>query len=173
MKGFTLIEVLVVAAITVLITGFLISNFSRLRVDLNQTTLTVQDAIREAQSQALSGELISGTYRCGYGIHFDSTGYLLYAGPDSSTVVCANQNPNYEPGTDTIVRAALLPNNLLEFVLPAPDIFFAPPNPTTFINGVSAPGTDTVILIRRQGAACPSSDCRGIRVTTAGQIQTQ
>jgi prepilin-type N-terminal cleavage/methylation domain-containing protein len=173
MKGFTLIEVLVVASITVLITGFLISNFSRMRVDLNQSMLTVQDAIREAQSQALSGGLIRGTYRCGYGIHFTERGYVLYAGPDSSTVTCSEQDRNYDSGADMIVRAAVLPNNVLEFVLPAPDIFFEPPNPTTYINGVSTPGTEAAIILHRKDAPCPSTDCRTIRVTTAGQIQTQ
>jgi prepilin-type N-terminal cleavage/methylation domain-containing protein len=171
MKGFTLIEVLIVASITVLITGFLVVNFSRLRTDLNQTTLTVQDAIREAQSNALSGELIRGTYRCGYGVHFDAKGYVLYAGPDSSTVSCATQNKNYEPGTDAIVRSALLQNNVLEIVLPAPDIFFEPPGPTTYINNVSTAGTNATILIRTPNAACPSSDCRNIYVNTSGRIQ--
>src|ERR1043166_1630714 len=116
-KGFTLVEILVVTAITVMITGFLIANFSRSRVDLNQVTLTTVDAIREAQSQALAGALLRGTYRCGYGIHFNRTDYIIYAGPDSSTTDCSTQDRNYNPGTDDIVRQALLPNNVLEFIL--------------------------------------------------------
>jgi prepilin-type N-terminal cleavage/methylation domain-containing protein len=173
MKGFTLIEVLVVSAITVLITGFLIVNFSRSRVDLNQVALTVTDAIREAQSLALAGSLVRGTYRCGYGIHFDATGYRIYAGPDSSTVDCAAQTRSYEGADDIIIREAFLPNNVLEFVLPIPDIFFEPPNPTTYIGESNAPGVSTTILIRRKGAACPSADCRSITVTTSGRIQSQ
>ena len=50
MKGFTLVEVLVVAAITVMLTGFLLANFSRTRVDLNQISLSVEDGIREAHN---------------------------------------------------------------------------------------------------------------------------
>jgi Tfp pilus assembly protein FimT len=171
MKGFTLVEVLVVASITVLITGFLVFNFSRLRTDLNQTTLTVEDSIREAQGNALSGELIRGTSRCGYGVHFDARSYVLYAGPDSSAVDCAAQNRNYEVGTDVIVRSAFIQNNAIEIVLPAPDIFFEPPGPTTYINNVNTPGTTAAISIHATSGACPSSDCRTIHVNTSGQIQ--
>jgi prepilin-type N-terminal cleavage/methylation domain-containing protein len=173
MKGFTLVEVLVVAAITVMITGFLIANFSRSRVDLNQITLTTLDAVREAQSQALSGAVLRGTYRCGYGIHFDENGYLLYAGADSSKVDCSSEKKSFGGGKDAIVRQALLPNNTLEFILPIPDIFFEPPNPTTYIGESSTAGLSTTISIRRKGAKCPSADCRTIYVSTSGRIQTQ
>lgn len=173
MRGFTLLEVLVVTAITVMIAGFLVANFSRSRVQLNQVAVMVQDAVREAQAQALSGSLIRGTYRCGYGVHFDATGYLLYAGPDSASVDCATQDRNYDAASDAIVRQALLPNNALEIVMPAPDIFFEPPDPTTFVGGVSTPGQSASLVIRQKGAPCPSIDCRTIYVTTSGRIQLQ
>jgi prepilin-type N-terminal cleavage/methylation domain-containing protein len=169
-RGFTLIEVLVVSSITVVITGLLILNFSRSRVDLNQTVITVSDAVREAQ--ALSGSLVQGTYRCGYGIHFSTTGYLIYAGPDATETDCSSEDRNYGAGDD-IVRSATLPNDLLEIVEPAPDIFFEPPNPTTYIDNSSAPGEEAAIIIRREGARCPGPDCRVIIVTTSGQVQTQ
>jgi type II secretory pathway pseudopilin PulG len=173
MKGFTLIEILVVCAITVLITGFLIANFSRTRVDLNQTASLVQDAIRSAQSMALSGALYGhpGTYRCGYGIHFLPNGYLLYAGPAVGSVDCTTQNPTYLAGTDDIVAQSLFSNAVLEIAPPLPDIFFEPPNPTTYINGSNAVGASIDVSVRRQGAVCPSVDCRTIHVTTSGQIQ--
>jgi prepilin-type N-terminal cleavage/methylation domain-containing protein len=170
--GFTLIEVLVVAAITVMISGFLISNFSRSRVDLNQVLLTSLDAVREAQSQALSGALLKGAYRCGYGIHFIQTGYTIYAGPDSAAVDCTTQDRNFD-GSDTVVRQALLPSNILEFVMPIPDIFFEPPDPTTYIGGTSTPGSSTTVRIHRKGAPCPGPDCRTIYVSTSGRIQSQ
>jgi type II secretory pathway pseudopilin PulG len=170
--GFTLIEVLVVASITVIISGLMIANFSRSRVDLNQVVITVTDAVREAQALALSGSLVQGTYRCGYGVHFTEDGYRIYAGPDSSTTECSTESRNFD-AADTTVRVAVLPNDILEIVQPAPDIFFEPPNPTTFINNSSAPGTQATINIRRKGAQCPGPDCRTIYVTTSGQIQTQ
>jgi prepilin-type N-terminal cleavage/methylation domain-containing protein len=173
MKGFTLIEVLVVSAITVLITGFLVANFSRTRVDLNQTTLLVQDAIRSAQSMALSGALYGrpGTYRCGYGIHFVANGYILYAGPDSGSVDCTAHARTYTAGIDDIVQQSLFSNISLEIASPLPDIFFEPPNPTTYIDGSSAAGSSATINVRRKGTNCPSVDCRTIHVTTSGKIQ--
>lgn len=174
MKGFTLVEVLVVTAITVMLTGFLIQSFSRSRTDLNQVTSTIMDAIREAQSSALSGALVRGTFRCGYGIHFDAHSYTIFAGPDASQpgVDCAPGR--IYPGVGTsVVSTARLPNNTLEIVQPVQDIFFEPPNPTTYIGGSAAPGTKVVINIRVAGAACPSSDCRTINVTTSGLIQQQ
>ena len=172
MKGFTLIEILVVAAITVLLTGFLIQSFSQARTDLNQVAGQVTDAIREAQSSALSGALVRGAYRCGYGIHFDAGGYTIFAGPDAtqSNVDCAAGR--IYPGTGTlVVRTAFLTNNTLEIVQPAPDIFFEPPDPTTYIGGSNASGTSATISVRVKGATCPGTDCRSIHVTTSGLIQ--
>jgi prepilin-type N-terminal cleavage/methylation domain-containing protein len=174
-RGFTLVEVLVVASITVMITGLLVQNFARSRVDMNQTVLTVTDAIREAQSNALSGALLSGTgtYRCGYGIHFTSTGYLIFAGPDSSGPNCTAVNYTYTADSNhPTVRVGLIASNVLE-ILPVSDIFFEPPTPTTYLGGVSTAGQSVDVKIRRKGAACPSSDCRTIHVTTSGQIQAQ
>ena len=170
MKGFTLIEILVVMAITVLLTGLLIQSFARARTDLNQITGQVADAIREAQSSALSGALVRGTYRCGYGIHFDAGGYTIFAGPDATQpgVNCA---AGRVLGTGTsVVSTAILTNNTIE-IAPAPDIFFEPPNPTTYINGSNAPGIPATIIIRVKGATCPGADCRSINVTTSGLIQ--
>ena len=169
--GFTLFEILVVMMVTVIMTGLLIQNFSRTRVDLNQTVLTVTDAVRQAQSNALSGMVFAGKYRCGYGIHFEASGYFIYAGPDSASVDCSTQNRNYD-GADAVVQEGLLVNNSLE-ITGAQDIFFEPPNPVTYINNTSAAGTFVNITIMRKGASCPSSDCRTIYVSTSGQIQAQ
>lgn len=174
-KGFTLIEMLVVSSITVMITALLIQNFARSRVDLSQTVLTVRDAIREAQSYALSGALLpgTGTYRCGYGIHFTLTEYVVFAGPDSSGPNCTAAYYTYVADADhPIVRRGLIANNVVE-ILPVADIFFEPPNPKTYIGGASTPGASVDVMIHRKGSVCPSSDCRIIHVTTSGQIQTQ
>ncbi len=172
-RGFTLVEVLVVASITVMITGLLVVNFSRSRTDLNQIAIVITDAVREAQLLTLSGSLIQGTYRCGYGIHFTADSYLIYAGPNADDVDCSLENRNYEVGTDAIVRQALLSNPALEIAPVPADVFFEPPNPTTYIDDSDAPGANTNINIRRKGSACPGPDCRTINVTTSGRIQLQ
>jgi type II secretory pathway pseudopilin PulG len=138
-RGFTLVEVLVVASITVFITGILVANFSRSRTDLNQTALTVIDAVREAQALTLAGSLVQGSHRCGFGIHFMADGYIIYAGPSAALTDCTAQDRNYNAGTDTIIRQALLTNNALEFAAPFTDIFFEPPDPTTYIGGFQSP----------------------------------
>ncbi len=171
-RGFTLIEILVVMAITVLVTGFLVANFSRSRTDLNQVALTVTNAVREAQSNALTGSLVRGTYRCGYGIHFQSDGYLIFAGPDAHLVDCTTQNRTYDAGVDTTISTGLLPNQSLEIVQPAPDVYFEPPNPTTYIGGALG-GSGAVVQIRRKGAVCPGADCRTITVSPSGSVQLQ
>jgi hypothetical protein len=167
---------MVTAGITIIITGLLVANFSRTRVDLNRATIAVTDGIREAQSLALTGAAIRGTSRCGYGIHFMEGGFLVYAGPESATVDCTTQDRTYDP-TDEVVRSASLANATLEIELPADDIFFEPPDPTTYINGAYSPTAQTVIHVRRRDAACAgtisTADCRAIVVTGTGRIQTQ
>lgn len=172
-RGFTLVEVLVVASITVFITGILIANFSRSRVDLNQTVLTMTDAIREAQALTLAGAVVKGTTRCGFGIHFMPGGYLIYAGPDAAVTDCAAQDRNYNAGTDDIIRQALLSSNVLEIAPPFSDIFFEPPDPTTYIGGSSSPTAEANIVVRRKGAQCAqkvSADCRTIHVSGTGIV---
>jgi len=172
-EGFTLVEILVVASITVFITGILVANFSRSRVDLNQTVLTVTDAIREAQALTLAGSVVKGTARCGFGIHFTPSGYIVYAGPDAATNDCAAQDRNYNAGTDDIVRQALLSNNVLEIAPPFVDIFFEPPDPVTYIGGSSSPAAAADIVVRRKGAQCTqktSADCRTIHVSGTGIV---
>jgi type II secretory pathway pseudopilin PulG len=174
--GFTLIELMVTAGITVIITGLLVANFSRTRVDLNRATIAVTDGIREAQSLALTGAAVRGTSRCGYGIHFTAGGFVIYAGPESSAVDCSVQDRNYDT-SDTVIRAASLANASIEIVLPADDIFFEPPDPTTYLNGSPSPTGRSIIYVRRLNAVCAGlesmPDCRVITVSGTGRIQTQ
>ncbi len=181
-KGFTLIEVVIVTGIIVLMSGFIIQNFSQSRADLQQSRLVLQDALREAQSLALAGATHGGVYRCGYGVHVTATGYSIYAGPDSSMLDCTAQDRSYTAGVDQIVRTVSFSPNTLEIVLPAvvQDIFFEPPDPVTYLCtsspcGASAQstGVTTDIQMRRIDATCPSSDCASIHVTTSGFITAQ
>ena len=62
--GFTLIEVLVVAAITGIISTFMILNFQRSRIDLNESGGVLMADLRAAQSKALA----STKYNSGSGL---------------------------------------------------------------------------------------------------------
>ena len=185
-KGFTLVEMLVVISIILVMTSLLLGKFAQSRVDLNQWRLQVLDAVRESQALALSGAKFNNAYRCGYGIHFVSNGFVIYAGPDASLVDCSNDSLHhreYNAGTDEVVRSVTFSNTQVEIALPAPDIFFQPPDPTTYIC-VNSPavacgvadqqaGVSVDIGIRTRGAVCPSEDCRIIHATTSGLITTQ
>jgi prepilin-type N-terminal cleavage/methylation domain-containing protein len=173
-KGFTLVEVLVVMVITVFLAGGLLTSFSRVRVDLGQTRTFVQNAIREAQSLALAGAVHAGSYRCGYGIHFEPDAYTIYAGPSADDVDCTTQDPRFDPDgeDDVVVRTGYVANDQIT-IGQAPDIFFAPPKPTTYIGSLGA--GEATIVISRVGVACgdlqtSTVDCKFIDVTTSGVI---
>jgi prepilin-type N-terminal cleavage/methylation domain-containing protein len=171
MKGFTLVEVMVVTAITVILSGLLVANFSRTAVDIKSTAISVQDALREAQSLALSGAYSGGTYRCGYGVHFESDGYSIYAGAPADSVVCSGEDRNYNAVADLIVRSVFIANPALEIDASDGDVFFEPPDPITYIGGSTA--NTGRINIRKVGAPCPSADCKVITVSPAGRIQSE
>jgi prepilin-type N-terminal cleavage/methylation domain-containing protein len=175
MKGFTLVEVMVVTAITVILSGLLVANFSRTAVDLQSSAIGVQDALREAQSLALAGAYTGGSYRCGYGVHFESDGYLIYAGAKADELPCSGEDRNYNlgggPSGDVAVRTVALANPALVIDPPSGDIFFEPPDPTTYVGGSTA--TTATIRIHKRDAPCPGADCRVLTVSPAGRIQQE
>lgn len=178
--GFTLIEVLFVAIFTVLITGFVITNFSRSRNELNLMAADLVGDIRLAQSRAISGTIHDGFYRCGYGVAFQENRYLLYAGPDVSSIDCDDIDvPLYNEGVDEGDIVFEVPLILgLEILAPGGDVFFEPPLPTTYLNGEvrSGPGAEPLeIRIRQGSASCtsPSPTCRVITIYASGQVRVQ
>lgn len=172
-RGFTLIEVLVVAAITGIISTFMILNFQRTRLDLNESSGIVIADLRAAQSKALaSTKYDSGsgpTIRCGYGVHYVSlTSYSIYVGPDASSNNCPTFNRNLD-GTDTTVSTKVFVNEKVEFKDVFSDIFWEPPHPYTFLNNSSASASIN-ITIGKKGGTCPQ-DCKTINVSTSGKIE--
>jgi len=84
MKGFTLVEMMVVLIIIVVITMVAVTGqttFNRSLL-LTDTAYTIAFSIREAQTLGLSSRVASGVYNAGYGIRFSTanpSSYLLYA----------------------------------------------------------------------------------------------
>lgn len=156
-----------VMLITVVLTSALVSNFSRSRISVNQAALVMQDAVREAQSLALSGALWKGAYRCGYGINIRADGYTIFAGPD---VRNGCSDDDFEFDGDDVVRAAPVPDPVLEIVSDVRNIYFVPPNPYTYINGTLA-NTSWTIAVRKRGTqTCPGADCRQVIISSAGLV---
>jgi prepilin-type N-terminal cleavage/methylation domain-containing protein len=162
-KGFTIIEIMVVAAITVLLSSILVSSFSRTKTDLGLAAVFAGDAVREAQSLAFSGGG-RGELRCGYGVAFRPDGYDVYAGP-KITDGCMS-SPRFSDSGVTIIRSATLGSPALE-VRTSVDLFFEPPMPVTYADGETGFGSVGISICRR-GA----TDCRSITVTSSGVIST-
>lgn len=170
--GFTLIEILVVAGITGFIASAIIINFSRTRLDLNETASIFVSDTRIAQSQAASSTKYGGAIRCGYGIRYiDSTSYAVYAGPDTASADCAAQNKNFG-AEDTAISVKSFLDTRVEFKNSFYDIFFEPPDPKTYINNNATLGISQTITLGKKNAVCPS-DCKTITIFTSGKIDIQ
>ena len=173
--GFTLIEVLVVAAITGIITTFMVTNFQKARVNLDKNASAFIAQVSSAQSKANAsvkyndGSGSGLNIRCGYGIHYESkTSYSIYVGPSADSLTCSSENRNFDAKDFKIITIKLT-DSRVEFKNQFNDIFFEPPNPTTFINNSSSTATVTITL-DKIGGICPE-DCKNINVSTYGTIE--
>ena len=174
-RGFTLVEVAVVAAITGFITTFMLLNFQRNRIDLTLATNEFVGGLRSAQARSFaSTRYDTGTglkIRCGYGIHYiNATSYALYTGPDASSEDCSALNRNFD-GADSIISTSIFIDTRVEFKSPFNDIFFEPPDPKTYLNNDASLGLPPqAITLGKIGGTCPA-DCKNINVYTSGKIQ--
>ena len=115
-RGFTLVEMIVVLAIIVIITTIALlgqSSFNRSMV-LTDTAYTIAFSVREAQALGISSRAFGGTQDAGYGLRFTDdtpTSYKLFAdtapaapGDTQYTAICpghpnvAANNPEAKPG---------------------------------------------------------------------------
>ena len=160
------------AAIAGFIATTVIINFSRTRLDLNETANALASNIRNAQAQAASSVNYGGAIRCGYGIRYtDASSYAVYAGPSAASADCAAQNRNFG-AEDTIISAKNFLDARVEFKNSFNDIFFEPPDPKTYLNNISTLGISETITIGSKNGSCPSS-CKTITVYTSGKIDVQ
>lgn len=171
--GFTLIEVLVVAAITGIISTLMLLNFQRARIDLSESSGVVVADLRATQSKSLaSTKYDSGAgqkIRCGYGVHYiDPTSYSIYTGPDASSSNCKSLNRNLD-SADTTVKTKNFGDLRVEFKATFSDIFWEPPHPYTYINNSSASASINITIGKKDGI-CPE-DCETINVSTSGKIE--
>lgn len=151
-SAFTLIEVLVVIAITSLLAGMILSYSSNSR---DRVALYVEQA-KLSQTIAKAKALTVSTYNdpaipCGYGVHIDyeKDAYQLFsygAQDDSRQVVDCDDITVLDFNLRTEVQTEQLPANLT-FENPdeksIEDILFLPPNPNTWIWLYGSNGTST------------------------------
>lgn len=195
-SGFTLVEMLIVIAISSVLTGSLILTFSRARNNLSQSVSLVVSEIRDTQNRALSGvryqhtsESFGGAVpRCGYGITpaadiNNRNRFRIYVGPNATITDCASEDTRFVLATaDKIVRDVFLPDANVEFKNAIAgdhfyDVFFVPPQGETFIDNIKNLGASATnpgqIILGPVGIDCAAEParCRLICLYTSGKIE--
>lgn len=186
-NAFTLVEILVVLAITALLSGIIITytGTGRAQVALYVEEAKLSQVILRAKSLTISTYNNSNPalIPCGYGVHIDySAGtYSLFAYPRptpapapcpaSITSINPSDPDQYQQVGDAFPLAKELKFETTPFLDYIDTIFFRPPDPKTFlwINGVDAPpiltGFGTVYLSTNNNSLQST-----IEVTLAGQV---
>lgn len=170
-KGFTLIEMLVVLAIIVIITGVVIFNIGADRQNsaLLRSAQKFSLDLRRAQSFALSSKVFKTSgVPCGWGAHFNGVGsnsYVIFADlavnqncSDRDFMRAANGNEDFE----TInLESGIMVNGLSSGLS---DIVFTPPDPT--VNFTPGQISASIVLINKDGAT------RTININKTGFISS-
>jgi len=180
-KGFTLLEVLIIAGITGFITTSLLISFSRTRINFNQEVNVFTSKFRIAQTKTTSSTLFNGSIRCGYGVRYiNNQSYAIYTGENASILDCAAQNKDYNPvgvnpDYDRDIEIINFGDLRLEFKTSFKSIYFEPPDPKTSIIDSSGivhgeANYSLGITIGKIGGTCPQ-DCKTVTVFTSGKIE--
>ena len=157
-KGFTLIELMVLAGIIVLFTGLMLANYKKggQQFALQRSANKLAQDIRRAEAMAMSTEECDASI-CGiqmvpiggYGIHLSKgdKNYLLYADINGNEKH-GGADPNMEPIIDLEKKIVINDikdedDNSLNFV----SINFKPPDPIINLSGQAGTYTEVKIII--------------------------
>ncbi|MEK7498933.1 MAG: prepilin-type N-terminal cleavage/methylation domain-containing protein [Patescibacteria group bacterium] len=165
MKGFTLLELLIVMGITMML-GASAIGYSRSGEEMLNLQMSVQKVlsdVNQVASYALSspGRKSNPNERyCGFGIHFTpgSETYVVFGDvkPSGLDQRCSNSDKKYVLGTDDILYESTLKHSKIDS--DPSDVLFVPPDPIRYVNGVTS--TNSVeIIIRGRGTQPTSSVC--------------
>ncbi len=194
-RGFTLIELIVVSAIIVVITAFMLFQQSKFNSAtlLRSLTYSVALSMRQAQVYGTSvreSSLGSGVFGAGYGVYFPAgnTGqYYIFSDNNSNGVYDSGEelpqyalNPGYVienicvtlsgSATQQCIKgtASLITSLTVYFRRPNPDACFA----TNTVPGACAsaglPATYSVAYVQLKSTG--NGDTRSVRVSANGQI---
>ena len=169
--GFTLIEMLIVMAIIIIITGIVIFNIGSERQNsaLLRSAQKLSLDLRRIQSFALSSKVFkTSEVPCGWGIHFNnvgSTNYIIFADlavnpncSDRDFLRAANGSEDFE---NVNLDGGITINSLSGGLS---DVVFTPPEPT--VNFVPAQTSVSITLSNENGAA------RSINLNKTGFISS-
>src|SRR3989344_3846543 len=191
LTGFTLIELIVVSAIILLITGFVMFQQSKFNSATLMRSLTYSVALsmRQAQVYGTSVREFSGTFAPGYGVQFPASGssantYWLFA----DIVPASVGNGAYDNATEALPIFTLGKGYIIGSIcavaiggsactaVSSLTVFFRRPNPDACISTNLAPGacaprasagySSAYITLKSTG----NNDTRRVKVSNTGQI---
>lgn len=181
-NGFSLMEILVVLAITGLLIVLLFYNFRASgtgAVARHQITSVLVADIRRAQSMTASGTRYNDNVVCGYGVSYiNPSSYMIYAWKPQTVCPRTDGNYVYRAGVDYIVETRTVTNaNMIITGAAGPgfyDIFFEAPGPKTYINGIATlatvPLVSDIYIVNRGESCVPLANCTTVSVNKAGAI---
>lgn len=166
-KGFTLIEILVVLAIIVIITGIVIFNIGNERQNsaLLRSAQKLSLDLRRAQSFALSSKVFK-TFGvpCGWGVHFngvDSDSYVIFADlatdqncSDRDFIRAASGSEDFETlNLESGITVSNLSGSLSDIVFtpPEPTVTFTPAQISADITLINKNFTTRAITVNKTG----------------------
>lgn len=166
-SGFTLIEMLVVLAIIVIITGIVIFNTSLERQNsaLLRSAQKLSLDLRRAQSFALSSKVFKTSgVPCGWGAHFNGIGsdnYIIFADlavnqncSDRDFIRAANGSEDFETiNLESGITVSGLSGGLSDIVFTPPDpiVTFTPAQTSVGITLINKNSATRVITINKTG----------------------
>jgi Tfp pilus assembly protein FimT len=136
-KGFTLVETIVVIFIIVLLLGVVLANYraGERQYSLLRSAHKLAQDLREAEKMAMAAEISLVSQQCssnyGYGLHFEQNknSYFFFVDCDGNKI--------YEKGKDQeVLSISLEPKISISDLSPSNqvDVIFSPPDPTVTIN---------------------------------------
>jgi hypothetical protein len=138
---------------------------------LTRAAAAFESELRKTQNLSIVSADFEGATPCGYGIYYiDSRVFRIYVGKQGTAPSCRASDHNYQSSIDSVFQELRIIEPEVVFKSGFPNIFFEPPDPTTYINNSSVIGVSTTIQF------CLEKDlnkCRNLTVDTAGRISIQ
>lgn len=168
MKGFTLVETLVVLAVMTMMTAMLVlyNRTGERQIVLLREKAQLINTLLRAKGLALN-TVLEAEPACGYGVSILEGRYVLYRDKAS---VCRASDRAYTEGVDEVLTGAdiRLPQSVRFGASTIEDVLFVPPNPKVFLNGGQGINEGEIILQSSDG----SSSVR-VYINYAGQISAE
>lgn len=176
--GFSLVEMLVVIFISALLSTLILVNYraGQEKYNLSQAAQQLASDIRRIQNLALTGRVQGADIPIGYGINIDSVNQytIFYNKLPMPNPYTNKYKPTGSPSSINLETIALSSGVTLDSVSVTHCIFFAPPDPTTYIDG-NNPSSPITFTLCPSNCSCPSGcvNKKTITVDTSGRINIQ